>query len=229
MYDQDTGLYYLQSRYYNPEWGRFINADVYVSTGQGLLGNNMFAYCLNNPVNAFDPTGEDAIWLGETYNSASKIFGHTGLLIQDKAGVWYYFNCNNIGCTLKEVGNIDYNDIKDLPGFISNKYDVSIYFKGDFSTSIEYAKKLGKTFSRKDYKLLRNNCMQVSIDVLIRGKFAQSDASYKSFLRRVSNCTIPNIAFSRVYNFHNAVQTYHAAPRWARWLYTSPEMAVWMY
>lgn len=50
VYDHETGLYYLQSRYYNPEIGRFINADGYVSTGQGLLGNNMFAYCGNNPV-----------------------------------------------------------------------------------------------------------------------------------------------------------------------------------
>lgn len=50
-------MYYLQSRYYNPEWGRFINADALVSTGQGLLGNNMFAYCNNNPVNSYDPSG----------------------------------------------------------------------------------------------------------------------------------------------------------------------------
>lgn len=50
-------MYYLQSRYYNPEWGRFINADAFVSTGQGLLGNNMFAYCGNNPVDRTDPSG----------------------------------------------------------------------------------------------------------------------------------------------------------------------------
>ena len=37
--------------------GRFINADVYVSTGQGLLGYNMFSYCGNNPVMGYDPTG----------------------------------------------------------------------------------------------------------------------------------------------------------------------------
>ena len=57
VYDTETGLYYLQSRYYNPEWGRFINADAFVSTGQGILGNNMFAYCENNPVNRYDPSG----------------------------------------------------------------------------------------------------------------------------------------------------------------------------
>ena len=57
VFDQDTGLYYLQSRYYDPEMGRFINADAFTSTGQGLLGNNMYAYCGNNPANYSDPNG----------------------------------------------------------------------------------------------------------------------------------------------------------------------------
>ena len=58
VYDTETGLYYLQSRYYNPEIGRFINADGFTSTGQGLLGNNMFAYCGNSPVGRKDNGGE---------------------------------------------------------------------------------------------------------------------------------------------------------------------------
>ena len=49
-YDIETGLYYLQSRYYNPEWGRFLNADGYVNANGDLMGYNMFAYCSNNPV-----------------------------------------------------------------------------------------------------------------------------------------------------------------------------------
>ena len=57
-YDTETGLYYLQSRYYNPQWGRFLNADGYVSTGQGLLGYNMYAYCNKNPIMYTDPAGE---------------------------------------------------------------------------------------------------------------------------------------------------------------------------
>ena len=56
-YDTETGLYYLQSRYYNPQVGRFLNADGYVTTGQGVLGYNMFAYCGNNPVNRLDLSG----------------------------------------------------------------------------------------------------------------------------------------------------------------------------
>ena len=56
-YDGDTRLYYLQSRYYDPAIGRFINADVYASTGQGLIGHNMFAYCNNNPGILEDSSG----------------------------------------------------------------------------------------------------------------------------------------------------------------------------
>ena len=58
-YDSETGFYYLQSRYYDPEIGRFINADSYASTdATGLLSTNMFAYCENNPAMRIDPTGE---------------------------------------------------------------------------------------------------------------------------------------------------------------------------
>ena len=56
-YDAETGFYYLQSRYYDPAICRFINADTYLSTGQGMLGHNMFTYCGNNPVNYCDSSG----------------------------------------------------------------------------------------------------------------------------------------------------------------------------
>ena len=49
-YDSESGLYYLQSRYYDPAVRRFINADRYASTGQGIVGCNAFEYGLNNPV-----------------------------------------------------------------------------------------------------------------------------------------------------------------------------------
>ncbi len=64
-YDRETGFYYLNSRYYDPKIGRFINADSYVSTGQGIVGYNMFAYCGNNPVNGTDPEGQFLEWLWE--------------------------------------------------------------------------------------------------------------------------------------------------------------------
>ncbi|MBE5758477.1 MAG: RHS repeat-associated core domain-containing protein [Clostridiales bacterium] len=59
MYESptETGLYYLMSRYYDPEMGRFINADILISTGQGLIGNNVFIYCNNNPITLKDGIG----------------------------------------------------------------------------------------------------------------------------------------------------------------------------
>jgi len=71
-YDAETSLYYLQSRYYDAEVGRFINADAYVSTGQGMIGNNMYAYCGNGPVNRIDITGaffkEIGDWFSDAWN-----------------------------------------------------------------------------------------------------------------------------------------------------------------
>lgn len=53
-------MYYLQSRYYDPAIGRFISADTYFSTGQGLIGHNTYAYCGNNPISRADSGGE--VW-----------------------------------------------------------------------------------------------------------------------------------------------------------------------
>ena len=56
-YDTETELYYLNSRYYDPMVGRYINADGFVSTNQGISEHNMFAYCGNNPIMRADPSG----------------------------------------------------------------------------------------------------------------------------------------------------------------------------
>ena len=56
-YDAETGLYYLQSRYYDTVTKRYINPDGYVFTGQDMQSGNMFAYCGNQPVDRCDQTG----------------------------------------------------------------------------------------------------------------------------------------------------------------------------
>ncbi len=58
-YDSETGLYYVSSRYYDPEVGRFINADDvdYLGADGSQLSYNLFAYCMNNPVNRFEIDG----------------------------------------------------------------------------------------------------------------------------------------------------------------------------
>ena len=53
----EIGLYYLNSRYYNPEWGRFINFDNYGGQVGELLSHNGYAYCENNPISREDENG----------------------------------------------------------------------------------------------------------------------------------------------------------------------------
>ena len=62
VYDTEKGLYYLQSRYYNPGWGRFISTDKLIDN-RSINGRNVFAYCLNNPVNHIDSNGNMALSL----------------------------------------------------------------------------------------------------------------------------------------------------------------------
>ena len=61
-YDVETSLYYLTTRYYDPEIGRFISPDsVDYLDPQSINGLNLYAYCGNNPINKYDPLGNFGI------------------------------------------------------------------------------------------------------------------------------------------------------------------------
>ena len=61
IYDQSTGLYYLNARYYNPEDGRFVTEDSYRGEVDDPDTGHLYGYCANNPVNYVDPSGHFAI------------------------------------------------------------------------------------------------------------------------------------------------------------------------
>lgn len=65
VYDEETGLYYLRSRYYNPTWKRFVNADK-------LIKHNTFCYCCNEPVARIDPLGFDSLTLTKNPSDSSR-------------------------------------------------------------------------------------------------------------------------------------------------------------
>ena len=76
-YDADSGFYYLQSRYYDPNTGRFINADDtnYLNVTGTVLGCNLFAYCENDPVNMVDPSGNIAVGVSMAIGAILGVLG----------------------------------------------------------------------------------------------------------------------------------------------------------
>ena len=71
-------MYYLQSRYYDPEVGRFLNADGILGANNDMLSYNLFAYCGNNPVNMADETGHWPQWLKDIGNAVATSFVNFG-------------------------------------------------------------------------------------------------------------------------------------------------------
>ena len=91
VYDTDFNIYYLQTRFYDPEVGRFLNADdvEYLCASGTTLGGNLYSYCKGNPANSIDGNGTDAVLL--LYSKGAKNQGHIGAIVQDSYGQWYYF------------------------------------------------------------------------------------------------------------------------------------------
>lgn len=89
-YDTESGLYYLNSRYYDAKVGRFINADdpeLLGATGT-TLSFALYSYCEHNYINSVDYYGYDAILIYDKDNAFT--FGHIGLFIQYRSE-WYYW------------------------------------------------------------------------------------------------------------------------------------------
>ena len=71
-YDTETRLYYVNSRYYDPQVKRFVNSDSVISDTQGLLGMNLFSYCGNNPANRSDELGQSWTRIKSWFKSVGK-------------------------------------------------------------------------------------------------------------------------------------------------------------
>ena len=78
-YDVETGWYYLNARYYDPNVGRFLSPDTILGANGGLQGYNLFAYCNNNPVMFADPSGRSIVMemVENIYNKCNEIIAVT--------------------------------------------------------------------------------------------------------------------------------------------------------
>ena len=74
-YDTETNLYYLNSRYYSPSMGRFINCDSLIGSSKTITGYNLYTYCSNNPVGKLDKYGNVAAIAGSLYGGLAASAG----------------------------------------------------------------------------------------------------------------------------------------------------------
>ena len=102
--DPVTGWYFLQSRYYNPDWRRFLNADSLFVAGDAISGSNMYAYCNGNPVMYQDPSGMGAFgdFVGNAIRVRSKVTSWlllpvTYLVVAPASNVLLYATRNIVG------------------------------------------------------------------------------------------------------------------------------------
>ena len=164
VYDDETGLYYLQSRYYDPVTCRFINADAFCDTLSGTpLSTNMFAYCENNSIYKADKSGKDAYWIQSPDSAFS--YGHTSLLLQGSDGWWYaYWGDKSIQLIflgdnphLKNINTIVKNTLKVFKKLFG--YDIAMYddytqyfqYNGLFGGSVTYYKRIMQEYHNKYY------------------------------------------------------------------------------
>jgi len=124
VYDSETGLYYLNSRYYDPEIGRFISSDACTQTVPGSIGANMFAYCSSNPVVNADPTG---------------------------AAVETVFDLLSLGFSIAEVAANPY-DVTAWIGLAGDAIDLIPFVTGVGETvrGLRFVDKVGNTFEIAD-------------------------------------------------------------------------------
>ena len=273
IYDGETGFYYLQSRYYDPSVGRFLNADdvQYLGASSFHSSWNQFSYCENNVPNAYDPSGTDVIILHDSGGACGA--GHTGLLIEYK-GRWYYwywgpkfktmiyeYAINAIfswsmfapfyatipmGTTAYRILNIAAilttfvctllsnvtaepklyylnknvkNELSNPHKFLSyingvcyngkkvDGFEYLMYIRGNFEKGYSYLDSLRKKSVK--YNLILLNCMQTSLEAIIRGKLSNGSSGAYQYLTRAKSLVIPNMAYGYLLLFFNSTWRYY--------------------
>ena len=238
--DAETGLYYLQSRYYDPTTMRFINADDPNIIQMGSTEKqelNLYAYCVNDPVNCVDPSGYDAIWINSY--SAAATFGHASLLIESSPNVWNYFfwGPQNLLQAIKSTTGANvprkvlfyqiyvtisksqyYLSLNNLNRVLKSfdsglniaggeRYTSYVYIKGDFSALKSYINSYMRGKNAPKYSLYHCNCAYMSVKALLRGKLTWNQ---RQALNKLINggTLIPNNVISRISSIFGRVVRY---------------------
>ena len=107
-WDEETGLYYVNSRYYDPETCRFISADDtdVLTVDQGSLNHyNLYLYCLNNPLNRIDSDGDFSLpnWAKVAVGAAAIAVGVAATALTGGAADGFMWGGITAGATFTTV------------------------------------------------------------------------------------------------------------------------------
>ena len=173
IYDQSSGLYYYNARFYDPENARFLTQDTYRGEATQPDTLHLYAYCANNPINYVDPTGHDAIWL-KAPKFLGGLAGHAALLLKHN-GSWWYFSWGLGGyqkCSFKKLkknyyknGKLSYKLNKETKRK-KNPYTKFIYLKGNFSKGYNYARETKQGKHYRNYNITTVNCAWMALQLL---------------------------------------------------------------
>ena len=233
MRDDISDTLFAQAREYMPEIGRFMGRDILKGRVEQPRSLNEYAYCHNDPVGFVDLNGMDAILV----NKNVETFGFTGIdhmggFFQDSDSKWYYFYWGNTVKFTEVESNFNgsiqdvnkYLKKRGLMGADNNDYYKAVYVKGDFSDSVKEGKRKKQNYEKKykknenkeripngDYSLIKQNCGQVTMALLMKGKL-ESGENVESYLNRqgFKISVSPNINIGKMqYYFGNtAVNEY---------------------
>ena len=150
IYDQSTGLYYLNARYYNPEDGGFLTEDTYRGETDEPDTQNLYVYCANNPVNYVDPSGHKKSKTIDITGEFDTTMRLNALQLQQKLEAaldkyWYYAGIRDIA----KVFKLFYNKVKS-----GGDWDFKVQKKWKLKSGYKYlyreSKKKKKYFKRND-------------------------------------------------------------------------------
>ena len=252
-YDTETGLYYLNARYYDPQVKRFINADEYAATGQGFTGNNMFAYCGNNPIVRIDSIG--SAWsdifrkVAHTVNDALLSLGIDTAALG--AGFLWMTSRENRANGTKGIYSalficpqmfFGYTDLYDVvfdfaTDMESDKFEFSYrgteyvfwIWKGDY-LNLGAGAEIGLYFGRGDHKLVNLAAsMYMQINLYIDGKPAGTVVGTE-WWQTIFNSNYLKVDASRIsveyiLDFRNEKMYYAFKDKWSgKWYFHDPAM-----
>ena len=200
--DIETGWYYLNSRFYDPLIKRFITPDdiSYLGASGTALSYNLYSYCENNPIVLVDYEGNDAKLILDFDDEGLIVVGHMALIVQDYGGKWHLIEFTGSSKKNAKV-YIESGEGRfgKKQGFWKSILSIvglggwrTLYIKGDFTKSLEYARKYENT-DYGGYNLIFNNCLHFVRNALRQGK---SKNSLLQLYFMFSSTIVPRVFFN---------------------------------